>query len=171
MSLVKNKWHWFRWVLFHLPGPSIFPKGHLCPNSGKPGVTRTSRIGWFCNAVACPLKQRKHGLYPPSLELQTETAGFAAAGAQGKGAEARAGERRSSDFLNFPLWNLQKWRSFQVDTAGKVQLLKEKPGDSLSWDPSFVPYRLPLICWNGLLTDLELTFCTARVSSISPFQA
>ena len=26
MSLVKDRWRWFRWVLFHLPGPSIFHK-------------------------------------------------------------------------------------------------------------------------------------------------
>ena len=26
MSLVKNRWHWLRWVSFHLQGPSIFQK-------------------------------------------------------------------------------------------------------------------------------------------------
>ena len=26
MSLVKNRWPWFRWVLFHLPGPFVFSK-------------------------------------------------------------------------------------------------------------------------------------------------
>ena len=24
MSLGKNRWHWFRWVLFHLPGKPIY---------------------------------------------------------------------------------------------------------------------------------------------------
>ena len=28
--LQKNRGAWFRWGLFHVPGPSIFPKGHLC---------------------------------------------------------------------------------------------------------------------------------------------
>ena len=28
--LKVDGFHWFRWGLFHLPGPSIFPKGHLC---------------------------------------------------------------------------------------------------------------------------------------------
>ena len=27
---LKNRGPWFGWGLFHLPGPSIFPKGHLC---------------------------------------------------------------------------------------------------------------------------------------------
>ena len=30
VRLARNRWHWFGWVLFHLPGPSIFTKGHLC---------------------------------------------------------------------------------------------------------------------------------------------
>ena len=34
--MVKNRWHWFRWGLFHLPGPSIFPKGYLCFQSFPP---------------------------------------------------------------------------------------------------------------------------------------
>ena len=31
---LKNRGPWFRWGLFHLPGPSIFPKGHLCTQGG-----------------------------------------------------------------------------------------------------------------------------------------
>ena len=30
MVCLENRGPWFRWGLFHLPGPSIFPKGDLC---------------------------------------------------------------------------------------------------------------------------------------------
>ena len=46
--LKMDGFHWFRWFLFHLPGPSIFPKGHLC---SKPapfgGVLKMSFDDWF----------------------------------------------------------------------------------------------------------------------------
>ena len=38
MSLVKNRLDWFRWVWFHLPAPSIFPKGHLWDSEAPPAL-------------------------------------------------------------------------------------------------------------------------------------
>ena len=41
VSLIKSRWHWFRWGL---PGPSFFPKGHLCEHvSGSSGAREEGR--------------------------------------------------------------------------------------------------------------------------------
>ena len=42
MSLAKNSWRWFRWVLFRVPGPAIFPTGHLCLRALQ---SRRGRVG------------------------------------------------------------------------------------------------------------------------------
>ena len=42
--MLKNRWPWFRLVLLHIPGPSIFPKGHLWKDPLWNGTHRGLRI-------------------------------------------------------------------------------------------------------------------------------
>ena len=66
----KTRGPWFRWGLFHLPGPSIFPKGHLYP----PMVMPRCFLGSWPRLQTQPagLRQRWRGLCEEVLHRRGE---------------------------------------------------------------------------------------------------